>query len=894
MAEANVTLAGDDLRIEFPGQAVLILSDFAAMAEQGTSPLMLFADGSVIAGDILLTALTAELPEVAAGAAGASGGAGEYRDDMGNLIDGVDRLGAQDPDPFAREVELVLDDEQTFLAPSIGIVDPDNPDAALANIRLPEGDVALWGIKISDAPGGSTITLALSDGTAKLGEDYTLDNFVYKFAGQDQWTSVTGPIVIPAGDSLLLVKTNTVADDAPEPDEFFYLTATLTAPGGASYSASATATIYDEPIDAAVTFSIAANVDSISEDLQEAATFTVSRTGGTLAEGNLATVTIAGSGSATGGTDYSPALASAIATAAAATPGVSFNAETGVLTFTGAANSLSFTVTAVDDNTVEGTETIVATLSNAGVTYGTASITTPSDTVDITELDAAVTFSVTTTSEITGNDTPTQQATISEFSTADDMATFTISKGGDSLLGDNTATVTISLSGTAKDADFTGMSGTDYGDILLAIKGAAEAAGLTVTNVTATSLDVTWGAGDPDSFYVNLTAFNDNLVEGSENLTLSLSGQSVLMGSASLVSGQEIATINIEDYDPRILDGVMKTNTNVQNQFITMTFAEVQNPLHAAAKIYDLSLQGQQGSVVQDVGFNIDPSKHYNVALEASAGTKAIVTELTLEGVVIQGSGNAQLEINNTAATNSTSTAITAVIDPQDSAIQAKTVSIDGDAGSNTLTDTTPGTFTYLFGADGADTLNGSSGQEILNGGGGLDTLNGGGGNDILVFDSQNNDVIRGGDGFDLLRIDDGALYLSQKGSALPGNLLGPADNFIVNLSGKNIQGIEGILITEEAGASKLGTDPNDDVGTTIILNAQDVLDYTNGDTIDDNLLYILGSPGDVVQLGGATWEFVGTLPADTQGQAFTHWTAQIGGETANVYVETEVQVQTI
>jgi Ca2+-binding RTX toxin-like protein len=76
---------------------------------------MLFADGSVIAGDILLTALTAELPEVAAGAAGASGGAGEYRDDMGNLIDGVDRLGAQDPDPFAREVELVLDDEQVVV-----------------------------------------------------------------------------------------------------------------------------------------------------------------------------------------------------------------------------------------------------------------------------------------------------------------------------------------------------------------------------------------------------------------------------------------------------------------------------------------------------------------------------------------------------------------------------------------------------------------------------------------------------------------------------------------------------------------------------------------------------------------------------------------------------------
>ena len=105
IAEANVTVAGDDLRIEFPGQAVLILTDFAAMAEQGTSPLMIFADGSVIAGDILLTALTAELPEIAAGAAGASGGAGEYRDDMGNLIDGIDRLGVQDPDAFASSSE---------------------------------------------------------------------------------------------------------------------------------------------------------------------------------------------------------------------------------------------------------------------------------------------------------------------------------------------------------------------------------------------------------------------------------------------------------------------------------------------------------------------------------------------------------------------------------------------------------------------------------------------------------------------------------------------------------------------------------------------------------------------------------------------------------------------
>lgn len=115
MTEANVTLMGGDLRIEFPGNAVLILSDFATMVDQGVSPLMMFVDGSVVAGDVLLTALTTELPETAAGPAGGSGGAGEYEDDMGNLIGTVDRLGVQNPDPFARSVELQQLDEQPVI-----------------------------------------------------------------------------------------------------------------------------------------------------------------------------------------------------------------------------------------------------------------------------------------------------------------------------------------------------------------------------------------------------------------------------------------------------------------------------------------------------------------------------------------------------------------------------------------------------------------------------------------------------------------------------------------------------------------------------------------------------------------------------------------------------------
>ena len=42
-----------------------------------------------------------------------------------------------------------------------------------------------------------------------------------------------------------------------------------------------------------------------------------------------------------------------------------------------------------------------------------------------------------------------------------------------------------------------------------------------------------------------------------------------------------------------------------------------------------------------------------------------------------------------------------------------------------------------------------------------------------------------------------------------------------------------------------MAVDPNDDVGTTLRITAADILEYTDA----DNELWILGSPGDVVQL---------------------------------------------
>jgi VCBS repeat-containing protein len=143
MADATITLVGADLRLEFAGGAVLILTNFATMVEEGVSPLMMFADGSVVAGDVILTALAAEAPETAAGGASGSGGAGEYEDDMGDLIAGINRLGVQDPDPFAASVELsLLDEEPPVLEePPVPEAPVNRPPDAIDNFdQITDGD----------------------------------------------------------------------------------------------------------------------------------------------------------------------------------------------------------------------------------------------------------------------------------------------------------------------------------------------------------------------------------------------------------------------------------------------------------------------------------------------------------------------------------------------------------------------------------------------------------------------------------------------------------------------------------------------------------------------------------------------------------------------------------
>jgi Ca2+-binding RTX toxin-like protein len=389
---------------------------------------------------------------------------------------------------------------------------------------------------------------------------------------------------------------------------------------------------------------------------------------------------------------------------------------------------------------------------------------------------------------------------------------------------------------------------------------------------------------------------NDDALDSGETVVVNLVSSAITEGTSSITTPTATATITDTDAPPpNILDGVMKTNSNQTNQFITLGWVDQNDPKFASAKIYDLNLQGQQGTVLQDVGFDINPDRTYLATLEASSGTKPIVTDFSLEGVLIQGSGNAQLELNDTSAPSSTSTAFTTVINPDDAptptydgiSVQGKLLSTDGDELTNVLAaDANVNSVDYLYGAGGGDTITGDAGSEVLNGGAGDDTLNGMGGNDILVYDSVNNDTINGGDGFDLLRVDDGALALSLLGSSSASNTLNSTNNLIVDLVGKDIHNIEGVLITEEAGASTSGLDPNDDVGTTLVITAQDVFNYTDS----DHILYVMGNPGDKLDIDLGQW----TTDNLVDSSGFIKYTATVDNQTVTLMVEDTNQITVV
>ena len=364
-------------------------------------------------------------------------------------------------------------------------------------------------------------------------------------------------------------------------------------------------------------------------------------------------------------------------------------------------------------------------------------------------------------------------------------------------------------------------------------------------------------------------------------------------------AGDNDAEVSVSPLQPNILNGDFITNTNVQKQLALVSFVDVQDPLRAFAQIIVRGSQGQQGAILADAGFLIDALHEHLVGMEATAGTKVIVTDFSLEGVLIVDQGNAQLEVNDKDDGGSEATGLVQLITPgtEGGTVQPFEYSDDdGAAGPHTLADPNAGNSgaDYVFGGSGDDTINGTGGANVLNGGdilnaanNGADTINGGSGTDLMVFDPL--DTLNGNAGFDIVRVDTGAIYNAMTAEALtlPAGLI----NATVDMRDAKISNVESILITEENAASAA-------VGTKLILNASDVVDFTDStndaDNVDPDTLYIIGSKGDSLELhldAGVTIGSQSLIDDIARGMTFTQYNLSNGG---HVVVDTDVAVTTV
>ncbi len=164
-----------------------------------------------------------------------------------------------------------------------------------------------------------------------------------------------------------------------------------------------------------------------------------------------------------------------------------------------------------------------------------------------------------------------------------------------------------------------------------------------------------------------------------------------------------------------------------------------------------------------------------------------------------------------------------------------------------------------LYGGDGADALGGASGNDVLYGGAGDDTLSGAAGDDVLYGGSgddtldgaSGNDQLYGGAGDDLL-IWKGSNAVIDGGDGMDTLVAAGADIDLGAFAG-TLTGIENIELS------------GDGAGTSVILDAQDVLDMSSIDT-----LTIAGDAGDSVDAGSGWTDggIVGGVHVYTQGLA--------------------------
>ena len=333
--------------------------------------------------------------------------------------------------------------------------------AGSADIEITDDDEASFSLSVSSSAiaEGSSATVTVSTGgvTFSTAQTITLD-VSGSTASESDYTLSSASLTIAAGATSATATVTAADDNVVEGEE----TITVAARHGTE-QVGTTRNITIEANDAP-SWSVAASPDVIREQTEEASTLTVSTGGVTFSTAQ--TITLDVSGSTASESDYTLSSTS--------------------LTIAVGATSATATVTAADDNVVEGEETITVVARHGTEQVGT--------TRNIT---------------IAANDAPSWSVVASPDmirEQTEEASTLTVSTGG--VTFPTVRTITLDLGGSA-------VEGSDY---------------------TVTSANLTIAAG-ATSGEVTVRALNDTEVEGAEEVEVNLTGLSL----------REVITVISED-----------------------------------------------------------------------------------------------------------------------------------------------------------------------------------------------------------------------------------------------------------------------------------------------------------------------------------------------------------
>ncbi|WP_290877161.1 Calx-beta domain-containing protein, partial [Aquabacterium sp.] len=287
------------------------------------------------------------------------------------------------------EVTTAIKDDGNGSVPPGITPDDDRPLISVSSPQVTEGEKAVFTVALSHpSSSAQTLTLALTDGTAKSPSDYTSTMEVSFNQGQSWQTVTAGSVSVPANTQSLLVRVPTVNDSTTESSEAFTLKVSSTV--AVNGSATGTATIIDN--DAPPALDLDDDNSSGATGTGYTATYVENGTAVRISDLDIK-VTDADSTQLTGATVklLNPQAGDVLTLAESLPSGITATISGGVVTLTGAASLAAYqtAIHAIAFSNTGDNPLATARLIDVSVTDGTSTSNVATTTIQVTPVNDA-------------------------------------------------------------------------------------------------------------------------------------------------------------------------------------------------------------------------------------------------------------------------------------------------------------------------------------------------------------------------------------------------------------------------------------------------------------------------------------------------------------------------